>query len=1023
MDDLEALSDVLTKLSEEPYDLPTHIQHINLAASAGEEQANEAREMFTAYWAAGDEVWSPLIDAKKRSSNPDSVSGAQEVHELYEKAEGDYISIPILRSHAQFLVDRHAHFSPNGAADSVDAFSTPWTRMMLKSVMTRAMKDISKSNEVWMVIRDWELEMLESASAEQKALLVEEIDDLHQTRLKQIHAASDETFQSFSTFTSNNRSPAEYEDILVQASKQRAFSVKGYGFRESYESTLAQAGYSLDAYAQYLAYERRAKKPDFIILSGIYERAISEAAKRRFAGEYGAEEALRTFWAGYADALRIHKDDEDNQLLIYQRAVRSVPGYGEIWAKYIRFAEANPALIVAAQAEDAEALHNRAFATKLFNKDPEEIVPVVLARAGYEKRMLLSDQGDAETRLGNLLTVLEDGLQRVRDASKSGDPRFRIERFFVELHKFTDNNAEAAEVWGAAARHYKTNYTPWIAYGETLMLANDFPGADAALSKASTAPHMDWPEAIWEAWIALHQSHGTVDSLNRCLDTVDWERQKVNAKRARAAEKAAQEAMQAAQYQQVAEPARDIVMTDSTAQNPGAVESAMDVDQQAPSQSLKRKAEEPLTGDDVKKTKSDAPLKRDRENSTVFVRELPPGTTEDQLNRLFKDCGSIREIRLTTLPNSLVATVEFVDSSSVPAALTKDKKRIDGVEVAVHLAWQSTLYVTNFPENIDDAAIRETFGKYGELFDVRWPSKKFKNTRRFCYVQYTSPSAAKEALMMHGIELESGMPLSVYISNPERKKERTDANANAKEVYVAGLSKFTTKEDLEKRFKAYGSVKDIRIPLDDQGRAKGFAFVEFETEADAVKALGANNEDLKGRRIAVTIADARVRSAKKEPDSGLGKRADAATRSLRVLDLPSTAHDASTTEGLLQQAFEKHASVKRLEVFLDKREAIVEFETAADAAKLLLQPDAVMLEGKPLKLTDNLTSSNTRSAPTAFVPRKAAAPKPRAGIGARKTAAATASKPVNSGNSQAEASRPASGKAQEDFRKMLLGGK
>lgn len=91
MDDLEALSTVLTKLSEEPYDLPTHIQHLNLAATAGEEQANEAREMFAAYWAAGDEVWIPLIDAKKRSSNIDSVSGAQEVHELYDKAEGDYL--------------------------------------------------------------------------------------------------------------------------------------------------------------------------------------------------------------------------------------------------------------------------------------------------------------------------------------------------------------------------------------------------------------------------------------------------------------------------------------------------------------------------------------------------------------------------------------------------------------------------------------------------------------------------------------------------------------------------------------------------------------------------------------------------------------------------------------------------------------------------------------------------------------------------------------------------------------------
>ena len=54
--------------------------------------------------------------------------------------------------------------------------------------------------------------------------------------------ASDETFQSFSTFTSNHRSPAEYEDILVQASKQRATAVKAYGFRESYETGLVRSG-------------------------------------------------------------------------------------------------------------------------------------------------------------------------------------------------------------------------------------------------------------------------------------------------------------------------------------------------------------------------------------------------------------------------------------------------------------------------------------------------------------------------------------------------------------------------------------------------------------------------------------------------------------------------------------------------------------------------------------------------------------------------------------------------------------
>ena len=54
--------------------------------------------------------------------------------------------------------------------------------------------------------------------------------------------------------------------------------------------------------------------------------------------------------------------------------------------------------------------------------------------------------------------------------------------------------------------------------------------------------------------------------------------------------------------------------------------------------------------------------------------------------------------------------------------------------------------------------------------------------------------------------MEEGHKLSVYISNPERKKERTDSDANDREVYVAGLSKFVTKEDLITLFKTVSVV-------------------------------------------------------------------------------------------------------------------------------------------------------------------------------------------------------------------------
>lgn len=59
---------------------------------------------------------------------------------------------------------------------------------------------------------------------------------------------------------------------------------------------------SLDAYAQYIASEQRPRQVDEFILTGLFERAIAEAARRRWSGDTAAEEALRTFWIGYLDA-------------------------------------------------------------------------------------------------------------------------------------------------------------------------------------------------------------------------------------------------------------------------------------------------------------------------------------------------------------------------------------------------------------------------------------------------------------------------------------------------------------------------------------------------------------------------------------------------------------------------------------------------------------------------------------------------------------------------------------------------
>lgn len=61
----------------------------------------------------------------------------------------------------------------------------------------------------------------------------------------------------------------------------------------------------------------------------------------------------------------------------------------------------------------------------------------------------------------------------------------------------------------------------------------------------------------------------------------------------------------------------------------------------------------------------------------------------------------------------------------MPGARTKDKKRLREAEVSVNVGWESTLYVTNFPESADDAFIRKLFGQVSAL----WASSIFATVR------------------------------------------------------------------------------------------------------------------------------------------------------------------------------------------------------------------------------------------------------------------------------------------------------
>jgi RNA recognition motif-containing protein len=380
------------------------------------------------------------------------------------------------------------------------------------------------------------------------------------------------------------------------------------------------------------------------------------------------------------------------------------------------------------------------------------------------------------------------------------------------------------------------------------------------------ARNVDWPESVWTAWIAFEDYHGTAESLNAAKIRVAPLQEALAAQRMQVGDLRLRllsmlipgKAQATSAYVQPVTAAVNETTAEAAPSAPVNVEThddqAMEVD--GVEDSRKRKADVAIDTADTPDNKrqrvqeeKDAGPVRDREYATVLVSGLAADTAEADVRKFFRECGQIREVTLTPQGEQMVAAVEFMDRQAIPAALTRDKKRVGENEVHVYQAGHTTLFVTNFPEKMDDAALRELFAPYGDIVETRWPSRKYKDSRRFCYVQFTTTGAAATASQeLHGKELESGFPISVLISDPERKKERSDAHADARELYVNQLSKFMNEQDMERVFSPvctvrilnsqpaefaalqFGKIKRISLTKDDQGKCKGFGFVEFETE-------------------------------------------------------------------------------------------------------------------------------------------------------------------------------------------------
>jgi cold-inducible RNA-binding protein len=80
-------------------------------------------------------------------------------------------------------------------------------------------------------------------------------------------------------------------------------------------------------------------------------------------------------------------------------------------------------------------------------------------------------------------------------------------------------------------------------------------------------------------------------------------------------------------------------------------------------------------------------------------------------------------------------------------------------------------------------------------------------------------------------------------------------------VFVGNLSFQTTKERLQEFLAPAGTILDVALPTDrETGRPRGFAFVEYSSDAEAAACIEKfNGQELDGRALRINSAEDRPR--------------------------------------------------------------------------------------------------------------------------------------------------------------------
>jgi len=167
------------------------------------------------------------------------------------------------------------------------------------------------------------------------------------------------------------------------------------------------------------------------------------------------------------------------------------------------------------------------------------------------------------------------------------------------------------------------------------------------------------------------------------------------------------------------------------------------------------------------------------------------------------------------------------------------------------------LFVQGLSFDTTEDGLHEFFGTYGELTKVKLLSAGGRSKGK-AFIEFSDHASARKALNGTNQKDLDGRTIWVEFSGQAAggyKPQGGDGEANT--VFVGNLGFRTEQWSIEEFFKSAGTVTQVRIAMDEDGRPRGFAHVEFGSGAEATAAMALAGQELDGRAVRLDLSQSR----------------------------------------------------------------------------------------------------------------------------------------------------------------------